>query len=140
MLHIIPIQSKDEQRSLAEEFGERFDERSFAYLAVDEDGGGKKPLGFMQFTLGCSSAEVICLREAKGSDDLEAMLILARAAFSFIHRIGLTAVSMKKSAVSERVAAALRLSDEGDTLRLDLMRYFAAPCAERAAQNGALGE
>ena len=136
MLHIIPIQSKDEQRSLAEAFGERFDERALAYLAADEsDEGDRKPIGFMQFILGCDSAEALCLREAVDSDDLEAMMILARAAFSFIHRIGLQSVTVKKSAVSERLAAALRLTDCGDVWRLDLMRYFAAPCGERAAQN-----
>ena len=136
MLHIIPIQSKDEQRRVAETFGESFDERAFAYLAVEEgEDGERKPLGFMQFTLGCASAEVLCLREAAGCDDLEAMIILARAAFSFIHRIGLASVSMKKSAVGDRLADALCLTGSGDVLRLDLMRYFAAPCGERAAQN-----
>ena len=136
MLHIIPIQSKDEQRALAGSFGERFDERALAYLAVEEDeNDDQTPLGFMQFTLGEDDAEVLCLREAEGTDDLEAMQILARAAFSFIHRIGLASVSMKKSAVSKKVAKALHPQDGGDVFRLDLIRYFAMPCEERAAQN-----
>ena len=136
MLHIIPVQSKEEQRSLAEAFGERFDDRAFAYLAVDEsDDGERKPIGFTQFTLGCDSAEVLCLAEAADSDDIEAMMILARAEFSFIHRIGLRYVSVKKSAVGKRLAEALRLNDAGEVWRLDLMRYFAAPCGERTAQN-----
>ena len=138
MLHIIPIQSKDEQRELAAKFGETFEDRAFAYLAVEEDETGKRlPLGFMQFTLGCDSAEVICLREAKGTDDKEAMMILARSAFSFIHRIGLGSVGVKKNAINESIAKALCMKDSGDLWRLDLMRYFAMPCGERTAQNTA---
>lgn len=136
MLHIIPIQTKDEQKALAEAFGERFDERALAYLAVEEgENGERKPLGFMQFLLGEDGADVLCLREAADSDDLEAMMILARAAFSFIHRIGLREIVAPKTAVDEKLARALSLSDCGDCWRLDLLRYFAMPCDERAKQN-----
>ena len=135
MLHIIPIQSKDEQRALAEAFGERYDEQAFAYLAVEEGESERRALGFMQFTLGTDSAEVLCIREADGEDDLEAMMILARSAFSFIHRIGLRTVSAQKGAISDRLAAALALEDDGGVRRLDLIRYFAMPCGERARQN-----
>lgn len=136
MLHIIPIQSKDEQKTLAGAFGESYDERALAYLAADEDESGEsKPIGFMQFTLGCASAEALCIREAKDSDDLEGMIILARSAFSFIHRIGLREVTAKKEALDEKLARALGMKDSGDTWRLDLLKYFAMPCEERARQN-----
>ena len=135
MLHIIPVQSKSEQRTLAESFGECFDERAFAYLAVEEDETLQTPLGFMQFTLGDECAEVLCLRETHGVDDTEAMLILARAAFSFIHRVGIAAVIANKNALDPRLAAALSLEDTGGTWRLDLDRYFALPCEARQHRN-----
>ena len=136
MLHIIPIQTKDEQKALAEAFGDRFDERALAYLAVEEgESGERKPRGFMQFLLGEDGADVLCLREAADSDDLEAMMILARAAFSFVHRVGIGEVCAEKDAVDAALAAALGMKDEDGGWRLDLVRYFATPCAERAKQN-----
>ena len=134
MLHIIPIQSKDEQKALAALFGESFDERALAYLAVEESEQGQKPLGFCQFALG-ESAEVLCLREAKDSDDGEAMMILARTAFAFVHRIGIEEVAAPKAAIDEKLARALGMRNDGYMWRLDLMRYFAVPCAERAKLN-----
>lgn len=135
MLHIIPVQSKDEQKALAESFGEPFEERALAYLAAEQDENEeKKPLGFMQFTLG-ERAEVLCIREAKGSDDLEAMMITARAAFSFIHRVGINEVFAKKGTLSEKLALALGLVDAGDAWKLDLFAYFTMPCSERSKLN-----
>ena len=135
MLHIIPIQSKDEQRSLAEAFGERYDERALAYLAAEEaDCGESRAIGFVQFTLG-ERADVLCLREAKDSNDAEAMMILARAAFSFVHRIGVGEVAAAKGAIDEKLARTLGMTDDGEAWSLDLARYFALPCAERAKLN-----
>ena len=135
MLHIIPIQSKNEQRSLAEAFGERYDESALAYLAAEEaDGGESRAIGFMQFTLG-ERADVLCLREAKDSDDAEAMMILARAAFSFVHRVGIEKVAAPKDAIDERLARALGMTGGSEEWSLDLARYFAMPCAERAKLN-----
>lgn len=133
MLHIIPIQSKDEQKALAENFGESFSDAAFAYLAVDEDESGKIAafIGFMQFTLGKDAAEVLCLREATDSHDLEAMQILARAAFSFVHRVGLRFVRVPKEAAGGELMAALRMKDCTDFWELDIDGYFAMKCEER---------
>lgn len=133
MLHIIPIQSKKEQKAIAEKLGESFSERAFSYLAVDEDEDGEvtSVIGFMQFTLGDDAAQVLCLREAAGSDDLEAMQILARTAFSFIHRIGLTTVQVPKDASDERLMSALRMEDCGDFWELNIAGYFAMKCEDR---------
>ena len=137
MLHIIPIQSKDDQKALAEAFSERFDERAFAYLAAEEDERGEREaIGFMQFTLGEDEATVLCLREAPGCDDPEAMQILARAAFSFIHRVGVRYVAVPDGRASDKLTAALRMTDSGDGRKtLDLSHYFALPCDARAAIN-----
>lgn len=133
MLHIIPMQSKIEQEAAAGRFGESFCERALAYLAVDENEAGQitAELGFMQFTLGDEAAEVLCLREAEGADDPEAMQILARAAFSFIHRIGLTLVRVPKGAADESLMKALRMSDRGDFWELNISAYFAMKCEDR---------
>lgn len=133
MLHIIPIQSKDEQKALAERLGESFSENAFAYLAVDENESGEITalIGFMQFTLGEEAAQVLCLREISGNHDLEAMQILARAAFSFIHRVGLTVVRVPKGAAGEELMAALRMHDLTDFWELDIAAYFAMKCEDR---------
>ncbi len=133
MLHIIPIQSKDEQKALAERIGESFSDAAFAYLAVDEDERGEITaiIGFMQFTLGEEAAEVLCLREFPGSHDTEAMQILARAAFSFIHRVGLSIVRVPKGAADEELMTALRMRDLTDFWELDIAGYFAMKCEDR---------
>lgn len=133
MLHIIPIQSKDEQRRLADGLGERFSPAAFAYLAVDEDERGEilSLIGFMQFVLGEDAAQVICLRQAPDSHDLEAMQILARAAFSFIHRVGLRFVRVPKGAADAELMSALRMQDRTDFWELDISAYFAMKCEER---------
>lgn len=133
MLHIIPIQSKNEQQVLAERLGESFCQEAFAYLAVDENESGDivSLIGFMQFTLGDEAAQVICLREFPESHDIEAMQILARAAFSFIHRVGLNLVRVPKSGTDEELMAALRMREREDFWELDIAAYFAMKCEDR---------
>lgn len=133
MLHIIPIQTKEEQHALADRFGVTYDERAFAYLAVEEDenGGINSAIGFMEFTVGEDRADVIAVKSAPGIDDPEAMQILSRAAFAFIHRIGVREVFIPEGCADESLMDALRLEKTDKGRRLDLVRFFATKCTER---------
>lgn len=110
-----------------------YSDRAFAYLALDEDADGNANalIGFLQFTVGDGFAEVISLTQQEGSDDEEAMQIMARAAFSFIDRIGVPEVRIPKTVCSEKLMKLLRMEDKGDFWSLDVAKYYGTRCGDR---------
>lgn len=133
MLHIIPVQDKGRQEEFAKIFSVGYDARAFAYVAVDDsiDGKVNSLIGFMQFTLCDGYANVVSLTPFEGVEDDEAMQIMARAAFAFIHRIGTPEVRVPKDACGEGLMKLLRTEDRRDAWVLDLEKYFAAKCSDR---------
>ena len=133
MLHIVPVQDKSRQAQLAQLFAVDYSDRAFAYLALDEDADGNANalIGFLQFTVGDGFAEVISLTQQEGSDDEEAMQIMARAAFSFIDRIGVPEVRIPKTVCSEKLMKLLRMEDKGDFWSLDVAKYSGTRCGDR---------
>jgi len=132
MLHIIPIQDKEKQKELAGIFGVIYDERSFSYVAQDDelDGTVNSYIGFMQFRLCDTYAEVGTLSMYGGKYDSEAMQIMARTAFSFMGRIGIHDVHVQKP-VSEMLMTEMKMTDMGEYYMLDLVKYFTTKCGDR---------
>lgn len=133
MLHIVPVQDKSRQAQLTQLFSVDYSYRAFAYLALDEDADGNANalIGLLQFTVGDGFAEVISLSQHEGSDDEEAMQIMARAAFSFIDRIGVPEVRIPKTVCSENLMKLLRMEDKGDFWSLDVAKYYGTRCGDR---------
>lgn len=133
MLHIIPIQYKSRQEEFAKIFSVSYEARAFAYVAVDDEIDGKvnSLIGFMQFTVCDGYAEVVSLTPFEDVEDDEAMQIMARTAFAFVHRIGTPEIRVPKSACGEGLMKLLRMEDRGDVWVLDLAKYFAAKCSDR---------
>ena len=133
MLHIIPVQDKKMQSALCDHFEVAYDPRSFAYIAEDcsESGEIISHIGFMQFSVNDAFAEVSAFVCEKGTDDLEAMQIMARAAFSFVYRLSVFSVRIPKSAVKREIAEALRLDESEDFWSIDVKHYYESRCGER---------
>lgn len=133
MLHIIPIQDKKMQSALCDHFEVAYDPRSFAYITEDcsESGEIISHIGFMQFSVNDTFAEVSAFVCEKGTDDIEAMQIMARAAFSFVYRLSVFSVRIPKSAVKREIAEALRLDESEDFWSIDVKHYYESRCGER---------
>ena len=133
MLHIIPIQDKKMQSAFCDHFEVAYDPRSFAYVAEDCSKSGEiiSHIGFMQFSVNDTISEVSAFVCEKGTDDIEAMQIMARAAFSFVYRLSVFSVRIPKSAVKKEIAEALRLDESEDFWSIDVKHYYESRCGER---------
>ena len=85
----------------------------------------------MQFSVNDTFSEVSAFVCEKGTDDIEAMQIMARAAFSFVYRLSVFSVRIPKSAVKKEIAEALRLDESEDFWSIDVKHYYESRCGER---------
>ena len=133
MLHIIPIQDKKMQSAFCDHFEVAYDPRSFAYVAEDCSKSGEiiSHIGLMLFSVNDTFSEVSAFVCEKGTDDIEAMQIMARAAFSFVYRLSVFSVRIPKSAVKKEIAEALRLDESEDFWSIDVKHYYESRCGER---------
>ena len=123
MLSITPIQTKSEQAEACSLCGIEYLPDALAYKA--EEGG--RPLGVCQFRVRGGSVEVYHIREAEGTDDLEALLLLGRAALSFAEACGAhEALLYEERRGLPALLGAARA--EGGAYRIDLRGYFEHKC------------
>ena len=84
MLEIKPIQDKNEQKTLCELCGAAYRPQAFAYSAYDNGA----PIGICQFRIMNDTGYVYNLCNTADTDDLEALIIMGRAALNFIDLCG----------------------------------------------------
>ena len=124
MLTVFPIQSKQEQAELCALCGVNFIENAFAYRADDGDF-----IGICQFTFENNCGYIKNLSYAPGVEDNEAMIIMLRAAMSFMFRCGLVDSYMENNATTDVL---LRLSgykiNESNKYYLNLDKFYNTPC------------
>ena len=125
MLTVLPIQSKDEQRELCEICGVEFLENAFAYRA--DDGGF---IGICQFIFDNNCGYIKNLSYAPNVEDNEAMIIMLRAAMSFMFRCGLTDSYIEENATTPTLlrVSGYKLNDESKYY-LDLDKFYNTPCS-----------
>ena len=125
MLTVLPIQTKDEQKELCNTCGVDFLLNAFAYRA-DDNGF----IGICQFTFENNSGYIHNLTYAPGVEDNEAMIIMLRAAMSFMHRCGLIDSYIDKNATTPTL---LRVSgykeNEKGEYYLNLDKFYNTPCS-----------
>lgn len=133
MLHVIPIQDKNEQKALCDHFNTSFDMRSFAYLAAECDNNDSitSVIGFMQFSVNDSYAQVSSFTYENGCTDSEAMQIMARTAFSFIYRLGVPEVRISKGVFDGETCALLFPCDMGEYRFIDVKKFYESRCGDR---------
>lgn len=118
MLEIKPIQTKDEQRQVCADCGAEYRPEAMAYGAR-EDG---VLLGVCQFRITGEQAEVYGLTNASGVDDIEALILMGRAALNFVDLCGVHRAVWASDQAGVSKALGFR---EG---YLDLAGYFDGKC------------
>ena len=134
MLVIKPIQDKAVQRKLVEACGGTYDETAFAYCAKDcEDDGEtlRHLIGVCQFTLLRGKGVIQHLRAFPNVEDDEALMIMCRAAMSFLFRCAAETAEFCEDnpALAEKLDF---LADADGRRIIDLKRFYGSPCHYRA--------
>ena len=132
MLVIKPIEEKARQRELVLRCGGQYREHALAYLATECEADGETvryPIGVCQFSLSGSAGVIDLLRCLPCIDDREALMIMARAAMSFLSRCGFAKAVIKPSAAPVELIRELGFRDSGDgRMTIDLAAFYAGPC------------
>ena len=122
MLEIKPIREKAAQRELCEMCGAEYKENYFAYGA-EEDG---VRIGICQFYIKGDYGHIFDLKNVIGTDDTEALFIMARGVLNFIDLAG--AHEAYYDGEDSPLVRAVGFSEKDGKLYMDLGKFFAAPC------------
>ena len=125
MLTVLPIQSKKEQEELCSVCGVEYLENAFAYRADDGDF-----IGICQFTFEHNCGYIKNLSYAPNVVDKEAMIIMLRAAMSFMHRCGIVDSYIDNDATTEVLlkVSGYKPNSEG-AYYCDLDKFYNTPCS-----------
>lgn len=133
MLIVRPIQNKELQKNLCEKAGIGFEAEAMAYLAAESDDLGvtlREFLGVLQFDLDAKGARLYPTAQMPGVQDEEAMIIMGRAAMSFMHRSGANSLRADASVCDEKLLSAFGLLPDGKGgYEVDLELFFKSPCS-----------
>ena len=131
MFAVKPLQDKNLQKELCTLLNTEYIPDSLAYFAADltEDGTAILGIiGILQFKMTESAGEILTLVPADGKEDDEAMIIMERAAMSFMWRSGMKKMTMKENAGHEVVLAKSGLPKKNGEYYVDLDVFFDSPC------------
>ncbi len=131
MFAVKPLQDKNIQRELCTLLNTEYISDSLAYFAADLNEDGTSILGIigiLQFRMSAEEAEILTLVPAPGKEDDEAMIIMERAAMSFMHRSGIKKMTMNESAGPASVLSRSGLPKKDGEYYVDLDRFFVSPC------------
>ena len=131
MFAVKPLQDKELQKELCHLIGAEYIEDSLAYFAADiaDDHTALLGLiGILQFTMNDELGEILSLIPYAGKEDDEALIIMERAAMSFMWRSGIKKMIMKESAGPKSVLSRSGLPFKDGIYYVDLDLFFASPC------------
>lgn len=125
MLEVLPIQSKEEQKSLCDICGIPFHPELLAYRAL-VDGELR---GVCQFTMDKNGGRIIEFANAPSGYEFEPMFVMGRAALNFIDLCGVHRAYFDADYDNEILIRAIgfRKNDEG-RYEMDLTDFFQEPC------------
>ena len=125
MFKITPIQNKESQREICAFCGAEFRSDAFAYMMFDID--TNEIMGMSQFEIG-EAGYILDLKEAPGSDDFEAMFILARQTMNFIDLCGVHSCYIDENAGNGRLIRAVGFKEVDGKLFCDMRGMFSGHC------------
>ena len=131
MFAVKPLQDKNVQKELCEMLLTPYIPDSLAYFAADLTDDGTAILGIigiLQFRMTEEDGEILTLVPMPGKEEDEAMIIMERAAMSFMHRSGIKKMTMKESAGPDAVLSRSGLPKKNGEYYVDLDRFFISPC------------
>lgn len=136
MLVIKPIQDKETQRQWILSCGGEYDPAAFAYMANECADDGETvlhPIGGCQFAIHGENGVISLLRCLPDIQDDEALMIMMRAATSFLFRCGIRNVIILPESAEQTLIRRLGFTqNKNGAWSLDLLRYYTSPCSERA--------
>ena len=125
MLEIKPIQDKSAQKALCELCGAVYRPEALAYSAYDNGA----PVGISQFRIIEDAGHLYDLCNTVGTDDLEALIIMGRAALNFIDLCGVHHAFFDAECDNETLIKAIGFSKNSDgRYEMDLTDFFKEPC------------
>lgn len=122
MLEIKPIQDKNAQKALCELCGAVYNPSTLAYSAYDNGA----PVGICQFRIIEEHGYMYDLCNTVGVDDLEALIIMGRAALNFIDLCGIHTAYFEGTETRGAIAVGFR--EKEGKLFADLSGMFESPC------------
>lgn len=131
MFAVKPLEDKNVQRELCALLNTEYMPDSLAYFAADLNDDGSAILGIigiLQFKMSEESGEILTLIPAIGKEDDEAMIIMERAAMSFMWRSGIKKMTMKETAGPDVVLSRSGLQKKNGEYFVDLDVFFESPC------------
>ena len=135
MLVIKPIQKKAVQERLVTACGGRYNADALAYAAYDcaDDAETVRALlGVCQFSLRRGYGAITALLPAPGTDDTEAMTIMARTAAFFLYRCGYPKAVLEDGAADPALVKSLGFRRDAQKRNaLDLEHFYNSPCHAR---------
>ena len=124
MLSVLPIQSKEEQREVAELCGAEYDVNLLAYKILDSG----RVVGMSQFKMSPEGGKIITLNGLKGEEKFEYLFMLGRGTLSFIELCGAKYAYLEDKSVDPVIAKAIGFSEFEGRMRVDLEGFFNEPC------------
>ncbi|MBQ2729485.1 MAG: hypothetical protein IJF69_01780 [Clostridia bacterium] len=131
MFAVKPLQDKSVQKELCNMLNTEYIPDSLAYFAADLNEDGSAIIGIigvLQFKMFDEAAEILTLVPAHGKEDDEAMIIMERAAMSFMWRSGMKKMIMKETAGPDSVLSRSGLPKKNGEYYVDLDVFFDSPC------------
>ena len=131
MLIIKPVADKEDQRRLCEICGTKYEDHLLAYRAVEGAPGEEENgvlLGLCQISLKNGENKIKTLAYAPGTHDEEAMIIMARAAMSFMYRCEIKKVTISSDTDPDLIRS-LGFRDQDGEFVIDLEEFYKSPCS-----------
>ena len=130
MFKITPVQTKEEQKTIADSLRVPYWESDFAYKMFDLESG--ELLGFSQFEIVGEHAVLHTLVEPEGKCDFEAMFILGRQTMNFVDLCGTHRMVATEGAARERLLLAIGFHNTNGEYSVDMRGMFDGHCSGHA--------
>lgn len=130
MFVVRPIQIKSEQCEICKALGVPFFENAIAFYAADlkdDNTTVDSYISICQFYFK-GDAEIVSFAAADGREEDEAVIIMLRAAMSFMHRCGVNFAFFAQEAASEHWLKKSGFRYREGFWSIDLDKFYSAPC------------
>lgn len=125
MLKVLPIQTKEEQKSICSMCGVDYNADLLAYAAYDDD----KLMGVCQFRLTANGGEIYDLAHAKDTQSFEALFIMGRGTLNFIDLCGVHYARFCGDVSNETLLSAIGFKKQDDgSFDINLEGFFTDHC------------
>ncbi len=130
MFVVRPIQNKEEQKMICKMLNVPYYENALAFYAADLKSDNTtidEYISICQFYLS-GEAEIVGFHAADGREEDEAVVVMLRAAMSFMQRCGAGYARFLEGAASEFWMKKSGFPQNNGVYRIDLDLFYSSPC------------